>query len=471
MNLFFTATAITSSLSQPCPADQPRAVRGWNSWDGDANPVSEADILAAATFIRDNLLQFGFDTITIDGGWYTNQSGGVKSNNIIDGFGLPIPDSTRFPSSAAGKGLLPLSQQIKEMGLKLGAWTIRGITPEAYAANLPIKGSSFTARDVGVPPSPSTSCSWDPNTLGTNAPSPAASAWYESLAQHYVDNGLEFVKIDCMYNGGARGTATNWWYLDEVESFATAFSLRAPSVTISWSPGDSQTPAAGAVIAAHAPAWGKLYRITGDFHDYGGVASLQAHLETAAFFSPLIGANGSFPDLDMLPFGQQKAYNSSLSSRHSFHSRPNLFTPNEQRLIMNLWGITRSPLILGAVLPLAPDDNLTLSLFNPGVLDVNAHSCRNAPTVVLPAPGSTQPNNVTALFAWTASSPDGTATIVALFNLRDQPTNVSAATGVPGGCVTDVWTGARVGVLEASGVLTMELEPISSGMWMVGGSC
>ena len=243
-----------------------------------------------------------------------------------------------------------------------------------------------------------------------------------------------------------------------VESFATAFALRAPTVTISWSPGGDQTPAAGALIAAHAPAWGRLYRVTGDFHDTGGSAALAAHLETAAFFAPLIGINGSYPDLDMLPFGQQ-------AGDKGQPPRANLFSADEQRLIMTLWSITRAPLILGAVLPLAADDNLTLSLFNEAVLDVNARSCRNAPTVVLPSPGS---KNVTALYAWTASAPEGDATLLAMFNMQEGAANVSAASGVPGGCVTDVWSGERDGTLDDTGVLTRELPASAAGLWRVG---
>jgi alpha-galactosidase len=456
---FFLSFAVLQIrvASQPCPANQPRAVRAYNSWDADSNYVTEADILAAATFLQNNLLKFGFDTITVDGGWYSNETHGSKwGDNIIDAYGLPVPDVTRFPSSAGGKGLLPLAQQLNRMGLKLGAWTIRGITPEAFAADLPIKGSTFTARDVGVPPSPTTSCSWDPNTMGTNAPSAAADAWYESLAKHYVANGLELVKIDCMY--ASSSPQRYWWFQAEVESFAKAFAAQAPNVTISWSPGDNQTPAAAALIASHAPAWGKLYRITGDFHDSEGIAALTQHLTTAAFFAPLIGANGSFPDLDMLPFGQQAGTNGGPP-------RDNLFSPEEQRLIMTLWAITRAPLILGSVLPLAPDDNLTLSLFNEAVLDVNARSCRNAPTYVLPSGGST---NTTALFAWTASAAEGDATIVAFFNVRDEAASVSAASGVLGGCVIDVWTNVSEGALDDTGVLTRVLAPHSSGLWRVG---
>ena len=217
----FAALALSATvvLSQPCPP-APRAQRGWNSWDADSNPVTEADILAAAAWMRDNLLPLGFDVLTIDGGWYSSSSG-----NIIDDFGLPVPDPARFPSSAGGRGLLPLAKQVNAMGLKLGAWTIRGITPEAVAANLPIKGSAFTARDVGVPPSPTTSCSWDPNTLGTNAPSAAADAWYASLADHYVANGLDLVKIDCMYSSSS--PQRYWWFQAEGEPQCTRACARA----------------------------------------------------------------------------------------------------------------------------------------------------------------------------------------------------------------------------------------------------
>lgn len=195
--------------AQSCPPSRP-APRGYNSWDADSNWVNETSILAAAEWVRDNLLSFGFDTITIDGGWYDNSSS--PGSYSVDAYGLPIPDPVRFPSSAGGRGLLPLAQRVNAMGLKLGAWTIRGISTVAYEANLPIKNSPFHARDVGVL-GRETNCSWDASVVGTNAPSAAASAWYASLAQHYLDNGLAQIKIDCMFNetwcvcweGGADG--------------------------------------------------------------------------------------------------------------------------------------------------------------------------------------------------------------------------------------------------------------------------
>lgn len=165
----------------------------------------------------------------------------------------------------------------------------------------------------------------------------------------------------------------------------------------------------------------------------------------------------------MLPFGQQ-------AGGAGAGPRPNLFSADEQRLIMTLWSIARAPLVLGAVLPLAPDDNTTLALFRPSILDVNARSCRNAPTVVLPTPSGGP--NVTALYAWAASAPEGDAAFIALFNMRDVPANVSAVSGFPGGCVLDLWTGAAEPAVDDSSVLTRPLAPHAAGLWRVGaGAC
>lgn len=448
------ALVAATALAQPCPA-APAAPRGWNSWDADAGPVTEANILAAATWVRDNLLSFGFDTITIDGGWYSNLTSG---GSITDAYGLPMPDPARFPSAAGGAGLLPLAKRVNAMGLKLGAWTIRGVTTEAFAANLPIRGSAFSARDVGVAGA-AAGCSWDPHIVGTNAPSAAADAWYASLADHYVANGLEFVKVDCML-GDTQFPGHTWWYQGDVEAFAAAFAARAPRVAISWSPGGDATPAAGAFLAARAPAWARMYRVTPDFHDSNGPDRLTVQLETAAFFAPLIGVNGSYPDLDMLPFGEQ--------ADPPAPPRPNAYTPDEQRLIMTLWAIARAPLVLGAALPPAHPADLLALVANAAVLDVNARSCRNAPTPVLPGPGAANPHNVTGLYAWTAAAPAGDATLVALFNVRGAAANVTAATGAGAACVTDLWSGARDGALDASGVITRELPARSAGLWRAG---
>ncbi len=193
------------------------------------------------------------------------------------------------------------------------------------------------------------------------------------------------------------------------------------------------------------------YRVTGDFHDTNGWPRLIKQYQTASLFAPLIGANGTFPDLDMLPFGRQAP--SGL---------PCAYSHDEQRFIMSLWAIARSPLVLGAALPLDADDTWTLPLVsNPAVLAVNAGSCGNAPVPVANADPSD-------LGAWGAvAEGDGTTRVFALFNMREQPANVSVAVQGNGLCVKNLWTGAAEGALPAGGALIRAVNAHAGGLWAV----
>jgi len=442
---------LASAQVEPCLPTGISASRGFNTWDAEAGDVTEADVLAAAVWVKENLLSYGYDTITVDGGWYTNLtlSSGTPGINILNENGLPVADPTRFPS-----GLKGMADKIHAMGLKFGAWLIRGIPIEAALGNLPIAGSNYHAQDAVASPDLWRGCTWDKNTVGVNSPSPAATAWFQSQADYYVANGLDWVKADCMFN-------MTGWFSEEVSDFAAAFHTRAPNVTISWSPGGTHDRFTPEVAQFIAPL-GKIYRVTGDFHDNDfksgapAVDQLLEHLTQASLLSNFIGTEGSFPDLDMLPFGRQADGTPT--------GRKNLFTEDMQRLIMTLWSISRAPLIVGTRLPLDADDNITLPLLtNAAVLDVNANSCRNTPTQVL------EGDNTTALFTWSAATVKGES-IVALFNGRNVEANVSAsAPGFAiGGCATNLWSGENEGPTLAGGIVRRLLPPYSSGLWRVG---
>jgi len=287
---------------------------------------------------------------------------------------------------------------------------------------------------------------------GTNAPSPAATAWYESLARHYLSQDLDFIKIDCMWAGP--GLEHN--FDEDVLAFAQAFSSLSPNITVSWSPGGGMTIQNGTWISSFKGKYGVAYRVTPDFHDTNGWPRLIRQADTAALFAPLIGAGGTFPDLDMLPLGRQ-APDSHLCQ----------YSHDEQRFILTLWAIARSPLILGAQLPLDANDTWTLPLItNRAVLAVNSGSCGNAPVPVLNA----QPVNLTA---WSAvAEGDGLTSVYALFNMRDSgPVEVSVAVEAAGGssplCVQDLWTGQEEGVLKGA-TLTRPVNAHAGGLWAVG---
>ena len=160
------------------------APRGVNTWDALPKSANEGNILAYAAYMRDHLVPYGYDTLTIDGGWYEDASG-----LVLDPYGRPSPNLALFPSAADGRGLKTLAEKVNAMGVKLGAWTIRGVPAQAVEANLPIWNSTFSARDVAVL---DRNCSWDALVLGTNAPSSAADAWYASIGacmRGWVDGG------------------------------------------------------------------------------------------------------------------------------------------------------------------------------------------------------------------------------------------------------------------------------------------
>ena len=206
--------------------------------------------------------------------------------------------------------------------------------------------------------------------------------------------------------------------------------------------------------------------VTQDFHD-DSWPLLRAHLDIAAAFAPLIGANGTYPDLDMLALGRQ--------ARSAGPPSPCLFTPAEQTLVMTLWAITRAPLIIGAVLPLDAGDAWTLGLLtHADVLRVNNETSGNAPVAVVVPPG----NSTAGLHAWAARDESGAGgAVVALFNAGDAPASVgvdvpaaAARTGaalparVPV-CAVDVWTGAAVPGSPFESVFAMELGAHAAGLY------
>ena len=232
------------------------------------------------------------------------------------------------------------------------------------------------------------------------------------------------------------------------------------------------TPMNGSWIASHNGKFGVMYRVTPDFHDDGWPA-LRSKLDVASNYAALIDANGTFPDLDMLPLGLQ-------SRGNGVPPTPCKFTHNEQTLLMTLWSIVRAPLIIGALLPLEQDDVWTLNLLtNKVMLQVNAASYGNAPTTLaIPAPGPA----ADGLYAWTAClNDDSDAIIVALFNSAD--TNVTSmgislpgtagsdvhCTDAPSPCWTavDNWSGEAVPGTFSSGTFQASVSAHGAGFFTV----
>ena len=117
--------------------------------------------------------------------------------------------------------------------------------------------------------------------------------------------------------------------------------------------------------------------------------------------------------------------------------RDRLFTPDEQRTLMTLWAIARSPLIMGG--DLRHLDAATLALLtNREVIAVNQASRDNRPHFI---------EDGTRI--WSAVAEDGGGRYLALFNTSDKAREVGIGLDALGlsrpVAVRDLWAGRALG--------------------------
>ena len=299
-----------------------KGINSWDSWQGATN---QTQTLIAAQYVHDYLLSSGYDLITLDGGWSVS----------YDGYGRQIPDPKQYTDFPA------MVSAVHALGLRLGVWTLRGIPVGAVKANLPIANSSYHAADAARA-SGDQQCSWDFDNHGilNNA---AGAAYYASVAQWYKELSIDFVKVDCMVSN------QNGLYTDDFTLFSRA--MGAVGIEVSVSPGNSMSAENATYIAENKLA--VMYRISNDFWDEWTDACPQCYptgvkskLGLMQQYADLIGWNGAYPDLDMLPMGV--IYHDGGSGPPS----PTHLTQSEQLTLLSLAYITRAPLIFGGRLPI-----------------------------------------------------------------------------------------------------------------------
>ncbi|KQN80183.1 alpha-galactosidase [Sphingomonas sp. Leaf67] len=356
---------------------------GWNSWNSFATTITEAQAIETARIMREKLLPVGYSIFTIDIQWYEPGATGyayrADAVPVLDGYGRLQPDPKRFPSAANGRGFRAIADQVHAMGLQFGIHLMRGIPREAVRRNLPVLGTRYRAQDIA---DTSSICSWNSDMYGVDMRRPGAQAYYDSVFAQYADWGVDLVKMDDMsrpYDSHA----------PEIEAASAAIARSGRPILLSLSPGE--TPVAnGDHVRAHAQMW----RISDDFWDEWSLLDAQfVRLENWQRFA----GPGGWPDADMLPLG-----------RLALGQRDTKFTLAEQRTLMTLWSIARSPLIMGGDLRHLDAPTLAL-LTNPEVIAVNQASTANRPLQVQDG-----------MRAWTAKAMDG-ATYLALFNPGEKP--------------------------------------------------
>jgi alpha-galactosidase len=344
-----------------------------------------------------------------------------------------MPAVNRFPSSANGAGFKPLADYVHSTGLKFGIHIMRGIPRQAVEKNLPIKGTSYHAADVA---DKDNGCRWNPDMWGVDTTKPGSQAYYDSIADLYASWGVDFIKADDM--------GSHLYQPAEMKALSQAIRKTGRPMVLSISPGPAPISE-----AEFFEKYAQMWRISDDFWDDWKL--LRQQFDFMRDWAQFVGKNDTWPDADMLPLGKLRVTSAEGGGA------PTKFTPDEQRTVMTLWSIFRSPLIFGGDLP-SNDAATTELITNAEVIEVNQRS-RGGHQVI-------ERGNVRV---WTAKSERGGEQYVAVFNLGGAAEEVNIAwseIGIRGKItgVRDLWTHRPKGTLDS---VHASLRPHASVLYRV----
>lgn len=411
---------------------------GWNSWDCYGAGVTEDELLGNAEFMRDRLKQYGYQYVVCDIQWYESAAKGNVYNNFadlcMDEYSRLIPAVNRFPSSANGAGFKPIADKIHSMGLKFGIHIMRGIPRQAVHRNTRIYGTTARARDIA---SQFSLCPWNTDMYGVDTEKRGAEEYYDSLFKLYASWGVDFVKVDDIAN--TEFSPQNPYSAEkEIEMIRAAIDRSGRDMVLSLSPGPAPLNK-----AEHLSENANMWRISGDFWDRWD--KLLNMFSLCEKWYPYV-KDGSFPDCDILPLGKLCIDGSYMGDM----GRDSGFTKEEQKTMMTLWAVFRSPLFFGGELRLTDDYTLSL-VTNPEVINVNQNS--EKPLFVY---------NKGGIAVWQTKIEN--CTEVAVFNLSDEEKHYKLSFSDLGienvRAVRDLW--ARKDIQKCENDVAVSLKPHSS---------
>lgn len=412
---------------------------GWNSWDCYGASVTEEEVLGNAEYMANHLKKYGWEYIVVDIQWYEPTANSSAYNPFaplcMDEYGRLLPATNRFPSAKNGAGFKPLSDAIHDLGLKFGIHIMRGIPRQAVYENSPVLGSTKTAREIAHINS---ICPWNTDMYGVDPTKEGAQSYYNSLFELYAQWGVDFVKVDDIAASRLYDT-----HLEEIKMIQRAIHACGRPMVLSLSPGPAPIK-----YAHHFKTNANMWRISDDFWDDWSL--LYQMFERCEVWEKHIGT-GHWPDCDMLPLG----HIGIRSVDGPGGDRWTRFTKDEQLTMMNLWAISRSPLMFGG--ELRDNDQWTLSLLtNEEILSINQKSVLNRFVY-------REEDKV----AWAANGRNGEA-YVALFNLHDQQKTLQFRLDMVGIMETvhlfNVWDRSFLQSLAPSESFQIELKPHQSMM-------
>lgn len=376
---------------------------GWNSYDYYDTTVTEEEVKANARYMAENMKAYGWEYVVIDIEWYSNDAGTRRQeyqyipfgDDEMDAYGRFQPSPNRFPSSAGGKGFAPLAEYIHSLGLKIGIHIMRGIPREAAHRHCPIAGTSMTA-DMAA--DPSSICGWNPDMYGVRA-NEAGQAYYDSIISMYADWGIDFIKCDDICD--------SWLYRDipfmpfsgweETKMIYRAIEKTGRNIVLSLSPGPAHIDRAW-----EYRKYANMWRITDDFWDHWD--AIEDMFERCELWQDHV-SEGCFPDCDMLPVGKL--------GKGFGEERDTYFTREEQKTMLTLWCMFRSPLMIGAELTKLDDWTKQL-LTNQDILGLEGEHCKGE-----------QVFRDKEWVVWKSVNEATKEVTVALFNLKDEEREIS----------------------------------------------
>lgn len=410
---------------------------GWNSWDAYGLTITEPQFRANVAVQSTQLKPLGWTYAVIDEGWFLEnpqiRRTPDKLRYALDRNGRYVPVKARFPSAgeAPETSFRALAAWVHAQGMQFGIHIVRGIPRESVAKNLPIADSTFHAADAA---DQTDACPWDPTNWGVKDDA-AGQAWYDSLMKQYGGWGVDLLKVDCLSDHPYKGS--------EIRMIRRAIDKTDRSMVLSLSPGPTDP-----IHAAEVTQLSNMWRISDDVWDVwssNGKPNPQGLLDQFARLATWqrYGRPGNWPDADMLPLGELRP-----SPGDGGPPRATRLTQDEQRTMLTLWSMARSPLILGANLTLL-DAWTTELLTNREVIRVDQT-----------ATASRQVMRDTSMVAWTSDLPTGERA-VALFNIGEQAIEVAqplTSFGLPPGPwhVRDVW---RATVLADEASVRQQIAP------------
>jgi len=368
---------------------------GWNSWDCYGASVREDELLANVKYMAENLKQYGWEYIVCDIQWSEPNATSCAYNKFakleMDEYSRLMPAVNRFPSAAGGAGFKNIADKIHDMGLKFGIHIMRGIPRQAVFMETKIKGTDKTAKDIAHP---SSVCAWNTDMYGVDETQEGAQEYYDSLFELYASWGVDFVKVDDIaatrYTPQAPFAVTA-----EIDMIRKAIEKCGRDMVLSLSPGPARIEEKDFFLEK-----ANMWRMTDDFWDKWEL--LYDMFERADVWSG-VGKKDHWPDCDMLPLG----HIGIRTNPDGTGDRMTNFTHDEQKVLMTLWCMFRSPLMFGG--DLRGNDEFTLSLLTNEKL-LNMHKNGR---------GAKQISRKDDIVTWMCKTKDGKK-YLAVFNISDK---------------------------------------------------